>query len=148
MEKKTGNPLFSAALFAPMTCPKIVEYRSALWTVTPLTCWECWDCLFPSALFVTQLVVMRCESWWHLTEEGHETVLRQDTENPGGYIFAYSGWKCVKGLSWPYNMPWRHRGGVEVQLFSFFNLSRWGWVVVMTCMLYCWELPGSHCIWG
>ena len=137
MEKETGNPLFSAALFARgkamanypqelaqdamrqsytshmtglwllparplrlstnewMTCLKTVECRSTLWTVTPLTYWECWDSLFPSVLFVTQLMVLRCGSWWQLMEEGHEIVLRQDTESPGGYIFACSGWKCL-----------------------------------------------------
>jgi hypothetical protein len=33
----------------------------------------------------------------------------------------------IKSWNSPYNGPWRPRGGVEVQLYSFFNLgARWG----------------------
>jgi hypothetical protein len=31
----------------------------------------------------------------------------------------------------PKNRPWRHRGGIEVCLCSFFNfVARWGWVII------------------
>ena len=50
----------------------------------------------------------------------------------------------------PQNRPRRPRGGVEVQLYSFFNLgARWGWVVnAMPRPLYPREGPGTHCIGG
>jgi hypothetical protein len=41
----------------------------------------------------------------------------------------------VKGKrsSLPYNLPRRPRGGIEVWLYSFFNLcARWGWVINVT----------------
>ena len=40
--------------------------------------------------------------------------------------------------------------GVEVQLYSFFNLAvTWGWVVNATPrLLYPWEWPGTPCIGG
>ena len=53
----------------------------------------------------------------------------------------------VKRWSSPWNRPQRPRGGVEVYLYSFFNLSaRWGWVVnAMLRPLYPRERPGIHC---
>ena len=44
----------------------------------------------------------------------------------------------------------RPRGGVEVQLHSFFNIgARWGWAVNATPRpLYPRESPGTHCIGG
>jgi hypothetical protein len=40
---------------------------------------------------------------------------------------------AVQSSSSPYNLPWRPREGVEVQLYSFFNLgARWTWVVNAT----------------
>jgi hypothetical protein len=53
----------------------------------------------------------------------------------------------------PYERPRRPRGGVEVELYSFFNLgARWRWVVnAMPRPLYTRERPCTHCIgvgWG
>jgi hypothetical protein len=50
----------------------------------------------------------------------------------------------------PSNRPRRSRGGVDVWLYSFFNLgARWEWVVNATPrLLYPRERPGTHCIGG
>ena len=50
----------------------------------------------------------------------------------------------------PYNLPWSHWRGVEVQFYSFFNLNtRWGWVVNATLqLLYPWEWPDTPYIGG
>jgi len=58
---------------------------------------------------------------------------------------SYSPYNCrcvMMGIIFsPYNTPWRPRRGVEVQLYSSFNLgARWGWVVNTTPRpLYPWE---------
>ena len=58
-------------------------------------------------------------------------------------------WYFVKTV-FTFSLPWRHRGGVEVQLHSFFNLgTRWRWLVNATPWpLYRREWPGAHSIGG
>jgi len=48
------------------------------------------------------------------------------------------------------NRPRRPRGGVEVQVHSFFNLgASWWWVVNVTPRpLYPRERPSTHCVGG
>ena len=49
----------------------------------------------------------------------------------------------------PYNSPRRPRGGVEVYLYTFFNLdARWGWVNAMPRPIYPQEWPGTCCTGG
>ena len=50
----------------------------------------------------------------------------------------------------PYNRPWRPKGGVRVQLYSFFNLdAKWGFVVNVTPRpLYPQERAGTYCTRG
>jgi hypothetical protein len=50
----------------------------------------------------------------------------------------------------PYKIPWRPRGGVDLWLYSFFNIGAGsGWVVNATPQpLYARERPDAHCIGG
>ena len=54
----------------------------------------------------------------------------------------------VKRYISPYNRLWWHRGGLQVQLYSFFNLrAKWRWVFNSTPRpLYSREWPVVHCI--
>jgi hypothetical protein len=63
---------------------------------------------------------------------------------------AVSGWPGKGKWSSPYNRPQRPREGVEVSIYSFFNLcARWGWVVSITPQpLHPRERPGTHCSGG
>jgi len=56
----------------------------------------------------------------------------------------------LKSKFHPKNRPRRPRGGVEIWLYSFFNLgARWRWVVnAMPRPLYPRERPGTHYIGG
>jgi hypothetical protein len=43
----------------------------------------------------------------------------------------------IQKVKFTYNLPCRHRGGVEIRLYSFFNLGgRLGWVVNATSQLF------------
>jgi hypothetical protein len=47
-------------------------------------------------------------------------------------------------------LSWRHRGGVEVYVYSLFNFgATWGWVVNTTSHpLYPQKWPSTNCIGG
>ena len=66
------------------------------------------------------------------------------------YINIYIHFKVNIMVNSPQNRPRRPRVGVEVYLYSFFNLgARWVCVVSATPRpLYPLERPGSHCIGG
>ena len=48
-------------------------------------------------------------------------------------FFAFLRCKPVQNWSSPYITPWRHREGIKVHVYYFFNLgARWEWVVNVT----------------
>jgi hypothetical protein len=89
----------------------INRYPNLLVTETNFWTWTC------SSLAIRSYQAAITSSSLFERESGHHDAT--------GLVMSISSWTKVKQSS-PCNLPWRHRGRAEVQLYSFFNLgARW-----------------------
>ena len=76
---------------------------------------------------IPRTVGLKAQNWTQLTPDYGTAVSSVNFSGTGSHSCRTDYWSS------PYNVPRRSRGGVEIQLYSFFNLSaRWRWVVNVT----------------
>jgi hypothetical protein len=113
-------------------CLKVREIlRSVCWLCVTIITIIAWTVL---ASWLTFYMLLCCNAQFIILTDKHRLKVLEDG---------------VKRWNSPYNVPWKHRMGVEVQLYCLNPAAWWEWVICAMCwllysqpLLEAWWAPG------